>query len=227
MVTSQFGVLDRARFPNDAHYYYLQEWTTTPMMHLFPHWTWPGKEGQDIEVWCYSNCEAVELFLNGKPLGAKPSGPLTHLAWKVPYQPGTLSARALKEGKVVCTDEAKTAGGPARIQLLADRDAITSDGCDLSFITVRILDDRGIMVPVAGNEVAMSVTGPGRLLGLCSGDPASHENPKAGRLKAFNGLLLAIVQSDGHSGDIAVTASSPGLSSEPIKIKAISKTPER
>ena len=126
MVTSQFGVLDRCRFPNDA------------------------------------------------------------------YQPGTLSARALKNGKVICTDEIKTAGAPARIKLLADRNAIGSDGCDLSFITVRILDDQGTVVPVADNQVAVSIEGPGRLLGLCSGDPASHENPKAGRMKVFNGLLLAI-----------------------------------
>ena len=221
MVTSQFGVLDRARFPNDAYYYYLQEWTTNAMVHLFPHWTWPGKEGQDIEVWCYSNCEAVELFLNGKSLGAKPCRPLTHLAWKVPYQPGTLSARALKERKVVCTDEVKTAGAPARIQLVSDRNAIAPDGRDLSFVTARILDEHGNIVPVANNEIAVSITGSGRLRGLCSGDPASHENPNAGRMKAFNGLLLAIIQNDGHSGDIVVAASSPGLSSDPVRIKSL------
>ena len=138
-----------------------------------------------------------------------------------------MSARALKEGKVACTDEVKTAGAPAQIQLLADRNAITSDGYDLSLITIRILDDRGIVVPVASNEVAVSIAGPGQLLGLCSGDPASHENPKAGRMKAFNGLLLAIVQSNGRWGDIAVRASSPGLASEPIPIKALPKPRER
>jgi beta-galactosidase len=223
MVTSQFGVLDRCRLPNDAYFYYRQEWTTNPMVHLCPHWTWPGKEGRDIEVWSYSNCEAVELFLNGKSLGTKPCQPLTHLAWQVPYQPGTLSARALKMGKVVCTDETKTAGAPARIQLLADRKAIAADGCDLSFVTVRILDSQGNVVPVADSLVSVRIEGRGRLLGLCSGDPASHENPKAGQMKAFNGLLLAIVQSDGRPGDITVRASSAGLSAGPIRIKGLHK----
>ncbi len=221
MVTSQFGVLDRARFPNDAFYYYLQEWTTNRMVHLFPHWTWPGKEGQHIEVWCYSNCDAVELLLNGKSLGAKPCRPLTHLEWKVAYQPGTLSARALKEGKVVCTDEVKTAGAPARIQIVADRNALASNGCDLSFITARILDAQGNIDPVADNELAFHIEGPGRLLGLCSGDPASHENPKAGRMKAFNGLLLAIIQSENRPGNITVRVSSPGISSDLIQIQSL------
>jgi len=211
IVTSQFGVFDQCRFPNDAYYYYLQEWTSQPMVHIFPHWTWPGKEGRPIDVWCYSNCDTVEIMLNGKSLGLQPRQPLTHLAWKVPYQPGTLTARAFKAGKAVCTQEVKTAGAPAQLRLSSDRSTIRADGCDLSFITIAIHDRSGNPVPVADNEVSLAVEGPGRLLGLCSGDPGSHDNPKTGRMRAFNGLLLGIVQSDGSPGRITLRASSPDL----------------
>ncbi len=220
IVTSQFGVLDRARFPNDAYYYYLQEWTATPLVHLFPHWTWPGKEGQTISVWCYSNAEAVELLLNGKSLGTKERRPLAHLEWKVPYEPGALVARASKSGQVVAVEEIKTAGPAAQIRLSADRQAIRADGRDLSFVTVSIHDAEGNVVPVASNEVAVEAEGSGRLIGLCSGDPASHENPKGHRMRAFNGRLLAIVQSDVHPGRISVRASSPRLTAGTLQLDA-------
>ncbi len=220
MVTSQFGVLDVCRFPNDAYYYYLQEWTTTPMVHVFPHWTWPGREGKPIDVWCYSNCDAVELLLSGKSLGVKPRQSLGHIAWTVPYQPGTLEARALKGGNVVCTRVVKTAGDPARISLSADRTSIRADGCDLSFVTLGIEDGHGNPNPIAQNEISVEVEGRGRLLGLASGDPASHENPRHHQMKAFNGLLLAIVQSDGKPGPITLKASSAGLRSAAIALDA-------
>jgi beta-galactosidase len=218
IVTSQFGVLDRCRFPNDAYFYYVQEWTAQPMVHLFPHWTWPGKEGQAIELWCYSNCDTVELVLNGKSLGLQSRRPLTHRAWKVPYEPGTLLARGSVAGKVVATEELKTAGAPARIQLTADRVSLSANGTDLSFITATIQDGEGTPVPTADNEIAFDVTGAGKLIGLCSGDPASHENPKTTQMKAFNSLLLAIVQTDTRGGDIAVKASSPGLAAATLEL---------
>lgn len=211
MVTSQFGVLDRCRFPNDAYYYYLQEWTTAPMVHLFPNWTWPGKDGQTIDVWCYSNCDSVELFLNGKSLGAKPRQPLTHITWKVPYEPGTLAARAVKDGKVIVTHQLRTASAASQIRLTPDRQSLTADGRDLSFITASILDGQGEPVPAAENDISIEVAGPGRLLGLCSGDPGSHENPHASHMKVFNSLLLAIIQTSTKAGEITVRTSSPGL----------------
>jgi len=168
----------------------------------------------------YSNCEALELYLNGKLIGTQRCQPLTHVAWKVPYQSGTLAVRAFRNGKVVCADEVKTAEAPDHIQLSADRDSIAADGCDLSFITVRVLDHGGQLVPLADNEITVEVKGRGRLLALCSGDPASHENPKANRMKAFNGLLLAIVQSNGRPGDVLLRTSSPGLAPQSLHFKA-------
>ena len=151
--------------------------------------------------------------------GRKTAEPLGHFEWYVPYQPGTLSVRAAKDGKVVCTQEIKTAGDPARIKLAADRTSLAADGCDLSFITVSIHDRDEYPVPVTTNEISLTVQGQGKLVGLCSGDPASHENPKAGHMKAFSGLLLAIVQSDRKSGSITVRAASPGLAADTIHLR--------
>jgi beta-galactosidase len=219
VVTSQFGVLDRCRFPNDAYYYYLQEWTSKPMVHIFPHWTWPGKKSKPIRVWVYSNCDTVELLLNGKSLGVKPRQPLEHLEWYVPYQRGTLSARASKDGCVVCVQKITTAGAPSRIKLTADHQTIMADGRDLSFITIQIEDRDGNSVPTADNDIVVEVQGHGRLLGLCSGDPGSHENPKAGHMRAFNSLLLAVVQSNGSPGRSTVTASSPDIRAGALELE--------
>ena len=220
VVTSQFGVLDLCRFPKDTYYYFLQEWTSKPMVHIFPHWTWPGKEGTVINVWCYSNCDQVELFLNGESLGVKDKRPLGHIEWEVPYQPGTISARGLIKDELVCTAEHKTAGESARLEISADRTVIEPDNRDVSFVTVSILDEEGTFVPTGNNEIEVSVSGAGRLIGLGSGDPRSHESPKVSRMKAFNGLLLTVVQSNGQSGDIVVSASSKSCGATSLTFSA-------
>ncbi|MEN6357570.1 MAG: glycoside hydrolase family 2 TIM barrel-domain containing protein [Armatimonadota bacterium] len=219
-ITSQFGVLDICRFPKDTYYYFLQEWTDEPMVHIFPHWTWPGKEGQVIDVWGYTNCDSVRLSLNGKPLGEIPRKPLSHIEWKVPYEPGVLMAEGIIDGKVACTQETRTASEPAQIHMSVDRTSISADGMDVSFVTISIYDRDDIFVPTAGSLIDIQVTGQGRLIGLSSGDPGSHESPKGSRAKVFNGLLLAIVQSNVESGSINVTATSNGLESGRIVITA-------
>ncbi|MBN2211705.1 MAG: DUF4982 domain-containing protein, partial [Sedimentisphaerales bacterium] len=218
VVTSQFGVMDLCRFPKDPYYYYLQEWTEEPMVHILPHWTWPGKEGRTINVWCYSNCDSVELFLNGKSLGVQPRKPLSHIEWKVPYEAGELTAVGVRNSKEVCRDIQKTAGKPFEISLEADRTKIRADGKDLSFVTVRIMDANGVMVPTADDVVTFKVTGNGRLLGVCNGDPASHANPRADEINAFNGMALAIVQSSGGEGVISLLAESNTLRSAKVDI---------
>jgi beta-galactosidase len=220
MVTSQFGVLDICRFPKDTYYYFLQEWTSEPMVHVFPHWNCAGKEGTPVDVWCYSNCEQVELLLNGESLGIQDLKPLTHLAWQVPYQPGCLCARGIIGGQTVRSHEVRTSGDPSALLLTADRDAIAAEGRDISFITISVCDASGLPVPTACDDIGVEVTGPGRLIGLCSGDPGSHENPKTASMKAFSGLLLAIVQGDGRSGDITVTASSGALTPGSLTLNA-------
>ncbi|MGA2863896.1 MAG: beta-galactosidase GalA [Verrucomicrobiota bacterium] len=174
-INSHFGILDTCGFPKDNFYYYQAWWGDRPMAHLLPHWNWPGKEGQAIDVRCFSNCDEVELLLNGQSLGKAAMPKNSHLAWKVNYAPGTLSAKALKAGQVVAQDKVETTGPPAAIKLTPDRPAIMADGEDVSIITVAVADAQGRVVPVAGNLVNLELSGPGRILGVGNGDPSSHE----------------------------------------------------
>jgi len=230
---SSSGVIDMCGFPKDGYYFYQSQWTRQPMLHLFPHWNWPGREGQIIPVLCYTNCESVELFLNDKSYGLKSyafprpgmkgvewapeRNPVhlttadLHLAWDVPYEPGTLKAVGTRGGRVVCVQEIVTTGTPAEIRLECDRQAIAADGRDVVHITVRVLDGKGNLVPTADQPISLDVQGAGRLIGLDNGDPASHEDFRSNQRKAFHGLALAIVQSTDHPGQIQVRATSPGL----------------
>jgi beta-galactosidase len=146
-----------------------------PMVHIVPHWNWPGKEGQEIDVMCFGNCGEVELFLNGRSLGRKTMEKNGHLEWKVKYEPGTLLARGYKDGREIATDQVETTGEPAAIQLIPDRATIKADGEDVSVITVQVNDAQGRMVPVAGNEISFGIQGPGKIIGVGNGDPSSHE----------------------------------------------------
>jgi beta-galactosidase len=212
-VSTNMGLLDLCGFPKDHFYYHQAWWTDRPVLHIFPHWNWPGREGKSIDVWCYSNCERVELFLNGASLGAQEMPRNGHLEWKVQYAPGTLLAQGFSKGKLEIESKIETTGSPASLQILADRDTIQADGRDVSIMTVWALDDAGRLVPYAGNDVAFEVTGPGRIIGTGNGDPSSHEPDKASGRRLFNGLCQLLVQSvDGQPGEIAVKARAAGLS---------------
>ena len=236
---SSDGVLDTCGFEKDGYYFYQSQWTDKLMLHLFPHWNWKGKEGEVVPVLCYTNCDTVELFVNGKSFGVqgywfprvgdrspqavgRSTAPRTtsdlHLTWTVPYQPGTLKAVGTKDGKVVAEVEVTTAGEPAAIELSVDRDAIAADRRDVAHFTVKILDAQGRVVPVADNEVAFEIQGEGKIIGLDNGNPVSHEDFKGSRRKAFNGLCLAIVQATAKPGRIQLTATSPGLKSSSVAI---------
>jgi beta-galactosidase len=225
--SSYFGIVDLCGFPKDRFYLYQSRWTDKPMVHVLPHWNWEGFEGMEIPVWCYSNCESVELFLNGKSLGEKKfSGTKDlHLEWKVPYAAGTLKAVAKNNGKVICNDEVKTAGAPAKIVLSPDRKEINADSDDLSNIKIEIVDKNGIVCPNADNLVKFKIEGAGILAGVGNGNAASHESYKANERKAFHGLCLAIVQSKssrgehGERGTIRLSAQSQGLQSAEILIQ--------
>jgi beta-galactosidase len=234
------GVLDTCGFEKDGYYFCQSQWTDKPMVHVFPHWNWKGKEGDVIPVLCYTNCDSVELFVNGKSFGVqsywfprvgywprqegggRSTVPRTtsdlHLTWTVPYQPGTLKAVGTKDGKVVVTEEIATTGAPAAIALSVDRDVIAADRRDVTHFTVKILDAQGRVVPVADNEVAFAIQGEGKIIGVDSGNLASDEDYKGSRRKAFNGLCLAIVQSTAKPGRIQLTATSPGLKSSSVAI---------
>jgi len=152
-INSHFGAIDMCGFPKDNFYYYQAWWSDKPVLHLLPHWNWPGKEGQEIDVWCHSNLEKVELFLNGKSLGAKEVSRNSHLEWKVPYEPGTIEARGYKNGRQLLVDKRETTGGPAKILLRPDRREIKADGEDVSLVEVQVLDSQGRLVPVADNDI--------------------------------------------------------------------------
>jgi beta-galactosidase len=220
-VSSYFGIVDLCGFPKDRYYLYKSQWTDKPLVHILPHWNWKGFEGKEIPVWCYSNCESVELFLNGKSLGEKKfsSTKNLHLEWQVPYSPGTLKAVAKNHGKIVCTDEVKTAGAPAKIILTPDHTEINAGGKDLSYVKVEIVDKEGNVCPKADNLVKFQIKGYGVIAGVGNGNPVSHEYFKASERKAFHGLALVILKSTESRGKIELTAMSNGLEQSEVTVK--------
>jgi len=172
-INSHFGILDTCGFPKDIFYYYQSWWTTNLVLHLLPHWNWPGKT--EIRVDALSNCEEVELFLNGESLGKQPMKRNSKLTWQVKYAPGTLSAKGFNAGKVVAEAKVETTGEPASVQLAPNRTTINADGEDVSVITVSVADAQGRVVPVASNKISFEISGAGKILGVGNGDPSCHE----------------------------------------------------
>ena len=174
-INSHFGILDVCGFPKDNFYYYQAWWTTNIVLHLLPHWNWPGKEGQEIRVDALSNCEEVELFLNGQSLGKQTMKRNSKLKWQVKYAPGTLSAKGFNGGKVMAEQKIETTGDAVAIQLTPNRQSINADGEDVSVFTVSALDAQGRAVPVAQKKINFAIEGAGKILGVGNGDPSSHE----------------------------------------------------
>lgn len=218
--SSYFGIVDLAGFPKDIYYMYQSEWSNKNVLHILPHWNW--KKGYNIDVWAYySNADEVELFLNDQSLGKKSKeNDNFHVMWNVEYQPGTLKAVSTKDGKIVKTAEVKAAGRPAKLELSTDRTIINSDGEDLAFITVKIVDKDGNLVPNADNLVNFKIEGNGFIAGVDNGYQASMESFKKPFRKAFNGMCLAIIQNNGSKGEVKIYAESDGLTSDEIIIES-------
>ena len=215
--SSYFGIVDLAGFPKDVYYMYKSEWTKDSVLHILPHWNW--KKDRTIDVWAYTNCDEVELFLNGKSMGVrKKTGDQLHLMWRLIYEPGTLKAVGRK-GVEVLIDQVRTAGPAAQVVLEADRKVISADGRDLSFVTVKVLDDQGTLVPDANNLVHFKISGEGRIAGVDNGCETDLEPFKADYRKAFNGLALVVVQSTEKSGKISLEATSVGLKPSVVVIE--------
>ena len=174
-IDSNYGILDSAGFPKDTYYYYQSWWSDKKVLHLLPHWNWSGREGQNIDVRCFSNWDEVELLLNGVSLGRKTMQRNSHLQWTVPYAPGTLMARGYEDGKPMAEEKVETSGPPAAIKLMPDRATINPDGEDVSVITVAVTDTKGRVVPIADNLIKFDIAGPGKIIGVGNGDPSSHE----------------------------------------------------
>lgn len=236
--SSYFGAVDLAGFPKDRFYSYQSQWTDAPMIHLMPHWNWEGMEGTTIPVYCYTNCDEAELFVNGKSMGRKVKGkdkttlivdflryepktfdsPYT-LSWDAAYQPGSIKVVGYKAGKVVVEKEINTAGKPAKIKLTVDRNVIDADGRDLAYVTVRIEDKNGNFCPLADNLIHFEVSGAGKIVGVDNGNSISLESFQDSKRKAFNGLALAILNSNqNETGTIKLVAKSKGLKGDTITI---------
>ena len=236
---SSSGVIDLCGFPKDGFYFYQSQWTKKPMVHILPHWNWAGSEGRVISVIAYSNCDTVELFLNGKSFGAKsyvfpqqghskswngytrpyvaPTTSDLHLSWDVPYEPGSLKAVGRKNGKII-SEEVRTTSKPAAIRLSADRKNINADAHDIANVKVEIVDENGFVVPTASNTIEFKIEGEGILLGTDNGNPQDKTQMKSRQRDAFNGLALAVVQSTEKSGSIRLTAVSEGLKDAVLQV---------
>ncbi|RYX82430.1 DUF4982 domain-containing protein [bacterium] len=221
--SSYFGIVDLAGFPKDRYYLYQAHWRPNlPMAHILPHWNWSERVGQVTPVFVYTSGDEAELFLNGKSLGRKKKEPMNYrLRWDdVVYEPGTVRVVAYKNGKEWATDTVTTTGAATKIMLEADRSRIANDGKDLSFVTVKIADQKGVMVPRSMNDLTFSLTGPGEIVATDNGNAIDLTTFSSKQRKAFNGLALVIVKAaKGKSGDIVLTATTPGLSASSIRIK--------
>ncbi|HEX8202495.1 MAG TPA: DUF4982 domain-containing protein, partial [Isosphaeraceae bacterium] len=247
-VLSYFGFIDLCGFPKDRFYLYQSRWTDRPMVHILPHWNWEGWSGAPIPVWCYTNADEVELFLDGRSLGVKtlkdtprpriepdPKARTVHanryqspgvqspqplrFAWDVPWRPGVLKAEARRSGQVVATDEVRTAGPPERLVLEVDRPEIRAGGQDLAYVTVKVADRNGVVCPAADTSVRFELSGPADLAGVGNGDPISHADFQADRRRAWHGLALAVVRAGDQPGPVRLRARAEGLDDAEVTIR--------
>lgn len=194
-VLGNYGIIDLCNFPKDTYYFYQSQWTEKPMLHILPHWNWPGMEGQVIPVHAYTTGEEAELFLNDQSLGIRTISEKNpyHLEWLVPYQPGELKAIARKNGQEIATSILRTAGPPAQFQLETDQTELDPRQRDLAFLTLRIEDADGNFDPKGERWVSLNIKGPARILGVHNGDPLSHHPFQSDTVRTFNGLARIIV----------------------------------
>ena len=225
---SQFGILDYCGFPKDEAYYLKSWWTDEPVLHIFPHWNLQGHEGETIDVWAYSNCDEVELIVNGKKLGRKPMPKNGHLEWKATYQSGYVKAIGYKNGKRIITQKIETTGEVYRIALSADRTSLKSDNRDVAVCRIEMQDKKGRFVPNACQKLKLRIDGPARILGVGNGDPAYNttERPtksdaRTYEINAFNGLAQVLIQSSVESGMASLIVEGDGgiMAILPIYIK--------
>ena len=217
--SSYYGIVDLAGFPKDVYYMYQSEWTNKPVLHVFPHWNW--KQSDTVDVWAYyNNADAAELYVNGKSAGKRQKTDSTlHVMWRVPYKAGAIKVITKRNEKPVLTKEIKTAGQAARIELIAGKSVLKADGKDLCFVTARITDRSGNLVPDANNQVIFSLKGAATIAGTDNGYQADTVSLKSPVRNCWKGLALAIIQSGEKKGNITLTAKSPGLKPVSISLK--------
>jgi beta-galactosidase len=218
--SSYFGIIDLAGLPKDRYYLYQSHWSDKDVLHLLPHWTWPGLEGQPVSVQCYASYDRVELFVNGVSHGKREryekgrvlQSNYRFLWQNVPYAPGEIKVVAYaRDGSVLNEITQTTAGAPAAIELVTDRTSLQADGDDMAFVTARIVDANGTLCPRADHPLAFTVQGPAQIAGLCNGDATSLESFKGSTMQAFNGLCVLYLQANTEAGEVTVKVSAEGV----------------
>lgn len=223
---SEFGVMDYCGFWKDEAWYLKSWWTDEPTLHIFPHWNLQGHEGEPIELWAYSNCDEVELTVNGKSLGKQAMPRNGHLKWNAVYQPGKVVATGYKNGKRIMTQVIETTKPASAIRVTTDRKQIDADGRDVAVITIEIQDAKGRIVPDACTMLAFQLEGEGSIIGVGNGDPSylgadhpSDINCKDFHIPAFNGLAQVIVQSGHTAGTLRLNCTAKGLKTGSVDIE--------
>lgn len=219
-ISSYFGVLDTCGFPKDNYYYYRAWWRPDePLVHLLPHWNWPGREGQPIEVWVHGNCETVELLLNGRSLGRKAMPRNGHLAWSVPYAPGRIEARGYNGGRRVAQAARETAGHAAAVRLTADRR--NPKPGEVVMLRAEVVDARGRPVPDAADLLRFSASGDAAIIGVGNGNPTSLEADVASERRAFHGLAQAILRIGDRPGPVLAGVTATGLAGDTLRLMSL------
>jgi beta-galactosidase len=211
-VTSQTGAMDLCGFPKPAYYYWKSWWNRKPSVYVFPAWNFPKRMiGKAVLVRGYSNCDRVELLLNGKSMGVQRMPPYRYLQWRVAYAPGTLMARGYDQGRVAAQYTVSTAGPAGSLRLKDEFPHLTANGQDVAPIEVEVVDADGRVVPDANKLIRFSISGPGTLAGVANGNPSSHEPSVGNQRRAFRGLCMVLVRAKNQPGAITVTAQARGL----------------
>ena len=215
---SEFGILDYCGFPKDEAYYLKSWWTDEPVLHIFPHWNLQGHEGEEVEVWAYSNCDEVELTVNGKKLGRQPMPRNGHLKWKAVYQPGRVEATGYKNGKRILTKTIETTKAAAKVILKADRHQIAADGQDMAIVNIELHDQKGRFVPNACPVLTFCLEGDANIIGCGNGDPSylgsDHPDKQPCHtfsIPAFNGRAQVLIQSGKLPSTVTLKCTADGL----------------
>ena len=215
---SEFGILDYCGFPKDEAYYLKSWWTDEPVLHIFPHWNLQGHEGEEVEVWAYSNCDEVELTVNGKKLGRQPMPRNGHLKWKAVYQPGRVEATGYKNGKRILTKTVETTKAAAKVILKADRHQIAADGQDMAIVNIELHDQKGRFVPNACPVLTFCLEGDANIIGCGNGDPSylgsDHPDKQPCHtfsIPAFNGRAQVLIQSGKLPSTVTLKCTADGL----------------
>ncbi|MCD2423078.1 DUF4982 domain-containing protein [Niabella pedocola] len=215
--SAYYGIVDLAGFPKDVYYMYQSEWTSKPVLHMAPHWNWKAGQTVDVKVY-YSQADEAELFLNGRSLGIQhKSDTAFHVLWRVPFEPGELKVISRKNGKTVLERAVRTAGAPAQIALEIENQGLQLNKDDRAFITIRVLDNNGNLVPDAQDEVRVAGTAVATVVAMDNGYQAELRSFQTNQHRVYNGLGLAILKGL-KKGTALITVTSPGLKPASVRV---------